>query len=799
MASLIGRQLGGYLIEQEIGRGAMGVVFKARQLSMDRYVALKFLPKRLAQDDKIVARFLREARAAGQLSHPNLVNVHDAGVVDGLHFIAMEFVDGSSVHNVVRNNGPYGEKETLGIALQVASALKAAHAKGILHRDVKPDNFLIDSSGRVRLADLGLAHFQNSEEDNEVTNRGTTVGTPHYMSPEQCSGRALDERSDIYSLGASMYVLATGQTPFEGPCGAAVMVKALTESPRSLKQLNPKLSPSFVALVEKMLHKDPSQRFQSAHEAMDAIERCQKGQYKPVTKAHAKVDDVPLIPLEQAPRYKLLLYGAAAAVLALAAAELIVRGRGQGAPLAARPSASLGANSAGKQQDPASATAASAAQAEPRAVATDSPSPAAKAAANEPPHLPSALTESTVMDERQMAAVKKLSRLKQELAEQVLQDPDAAIARMQDFLNQHPGPRVANIAQDFLAKAKEAKAKKEKLDKDWAEAKGTAEEEALAGHKAKAFHVLRKFVDAHAGTKPASTALGMMLGWVTDLRSEAGKAAAAGNYGRAVEMLALANSKLPDEITGPLQKDLERYTAEQDKSEAAAAREREEATAKTKPTDQPKAAPPEKPEKKDETAAKKEEKTDEAVSAELRKLGWTEVTGNWTQDPKRKTVFSVSGGGALTAPLADACVQATFLNEEQGFVAVYLRYQADTPALKELRTTLAAYSLLLGAGYGVHCAGGSAAIYGDMHPSAVSPGTTKASYAKRPLPLKVQSWPAAPGPHTVSLVAHGDHLEISLDGKTITSYRKLRPEGSAAIIVGGNAKLDSPIVRQVTP
>jgi hypothetical protein len=171
------------------------------------------------------------------------------------------------------------------------------------------------------------------------------------------------------------------------------------------------------------------------------------------------------------------------------------------------------------------------------------------------------------MDEHQMNAVRKLSRLKQELADKVHQDPDAAIARMQEFLIQHPGPRVANIAQEFLAKAKETK---EKLDKDWAAARASAEQEALAGHKAKAFHVLRSFVDAHAGSKQANTALGMMLGWMTDLRSEAGKAAETGHYDRAVEMLTLAGSKLPQEITGPLQKDLERYTAERDNSRAAA-------------------------------------------------------------------------------------------------------------------------------------------------------------------------------------------------------------------------------------
>src|SRR5438045_3768065 len=144
MATLTGRKLGNYLIMEELGRGAMGVVFKARQLSMDRLVALKFLPKKLAQNEKTVQRFLREARAAGQLSHPNIVGVHDAGVMDGVHYIAMEYVSGTTVYKRVKEKGPFSEKETLDIAAQIAEALKLAHSRGILHRDIKPDNFLMD-------------------------------------------------------------------------------------------------------------------------------------------------------------------------------------------------------------------------------------------------------------------------------------------------------------------------------------------------------------------------------------------------------------------------------------------------------------------------------------------------------------------------------------------------------------------------------------------------------------------------------------------------------------------------------
>ena len=267
----------------------MGVVFKARQLSMDRIVAIKFLPKKLAQDERIVARFLREARAAGQLAHPNIVSVHELGLADGLHFIAMEYVDGNSIQKKLKEKGPLSEKETLEIALQIAEALKLAHSRGILHRDIKPDNFLIDSANRVRLADLGLALIQSNPDGGGLTLDGTTLGTPHFMSPEQCSGTGVDARSDLYSLGASMFVMSTGRTPYEGTTATAVMVKVLTEPPLVLKKMRADLSPGFIALIEKMMHSDPAKRFQDAASAAEAIQQCKSGLYKGVAATKSQV------------------------------------------------------------------------------------------------------------------------------------------------------------------------------------------------------------------------------------------------------------------------------------------------------------------------------------------------------------------------------------------------------------------------------------------------------------------------------------------------------------------------------
>src|SRR5262249_22209574 len=162
----------------------------------------------------------------------------------------------------------------LEIAGQIAEALKVAHGKGILHRDIKPDNFLIDSAGRVRLADLGLAQLESAtQQDGGLTQDGTTLGTPHFMAPEQCSGSGTDVRSDLYSLGASMFVMVTGITPYVGTTAAAVMVKVLTEPPQSLKKLRPDVSAGFTALIDKLMQKDPTKRFQTAAEVAEAIQQ----------------------------------------------------------------------------------------------------------------------------------------------------------------------------------------------------------------------------------------------------------------------------------------------------------------------------------------------------------------------------------------------------------------------------------------------------------------------------------------------------------------------------------------------
>lgn len=563
MATLKGRTLGGYLIEEELGRGAMGVVFKAKQLSMDRYVALKFLPNRLAQDEKVVARFLREARAAGQLSHPNIVGVHDAGVMEGLHFIAMEFVDGNSVHKRLDANGPYSEKETLQITGQIAEALKLAHGRGILHRDIKPDNFLIDSEGRVRLADLGLARFQavDGKKEAELTQDGTAMGTPNYMSPEQCAGTALDARSDIYSLGASMFIMATGKSPYEANSGAAVMVKVMTEPPRSIKALNPNLSPGFVALVEKAMAKDPAKRFADAHQIADAIDRCKQGQYRPAfsgqkphgtqTRGNAiKTGPFPptTTPAQSLPpvassKLKPLLIGAGAGVVALIAAILLLKNNGQ---------------QAAQNVVPFKPT--------PGKVDTAVPAVTAPADTKATPPVDVAAVGPEVIKRRE-AALKKLTEFIQEHKQMLPHNPGLVRVHLDDFLKDHAHIKLNLRARTYIEEIEEAEAH---LKKDADTLRESTFQDIKEGHWIHAIIELLNFEKNYAGSEAAVKAHEEALRLSGRLQAAAQSDADAGKFSEALEKLNKSIEKLPPGFDETLSKQVAAIEAQQQKVKAQA-------------------------------------------------------------------------------------------------------------------------------------------------------------------------------------------------------------------------------------
>ncbi|HUU69308.1 MAG TPA: protein kinase [Planctomycetota bacterium] len=269
--------IGGYELVEKLGRGGMGVVYKARQTAMDRIVALKLLKPSLSRNDVFVERFFREARTAAKLNHPHIVLAIDCGFAEGYHFFVMEYVDGPTVAERLKQIGKFSEQEALKIAHDVAKALAHAEQHGIVHRDIKPENIMLTSDGTAKLADLGLARSYTT--DSSVTVEGNTLGTPYFMSPEQARGDTnLDTRSDIYSLGATLFHMVTGRVPFDGETPAVVVSKRLTEPVPSPQQFRPDLSPATNRLIRRMMTKEPERRFQTSQGLLEGIEAAMRGE-----------------------------------------------------------------------------------------------------------------------------------------------------------------------------------------------------------------------------------------------------------------------------------------------------------------------------------------------------------------------------------------------------------------------------------------------------------------------------------------------------------------------------------------
>jgi eukaryotic-like serine/threonine-protein kinase len=260
---------GRYSIERELGRGGMGVVFLARDVALDRPVAIKLLVPALAASQGARARFLREARAAARLAHPHIVPVHAVEEHEDLVFFVMAYVDGETLGERVRRAGPLTSSEALRVTQEVAWALAHAHSNGVIHRDVKPDNILLErASGRALVTDFGIAHMQGG---TNTPDGHRAFGTPHYMSPEQGAGSAGDERSDIYALGVTAFYASSGRLPFEGRTVPALLVQHATVAPPPLLAERPTLPPRFAAAIDRCLDKDPASRWESAEQLARAV------------------------------------------------------------------------------------------------------------------------------------------------------------------------------------------------------------------------------------------------------------------------------------------------------------------------------------------------------------------------------------------------------------------------------------------------------------------------------------------------------------------------------------------------
>ncbi|MHC4597595.1 MAG: serine/threonine protein kinase [Planctomycetota bacterium] len=269
-------QILGYKLVKKLGGGSMGSVYKAKQLSMDRMVAIKLLSPQLARNEKFVTRFMREARAVARLNHINIISGIDVGESNGINYFAMEYVDGPTLISVLESNGALDEKRSLKVTLQIARALEHAHKHNMVHRDIKPDNIMIAKDETAKLCDLGLA--RDVSQSPEASEQGQSLGTPNYISPEQAKGQGdIDIRSDIYSLGASMFHMVTGRPPYQGSA-AVVMTKHISQPIPDPRGLNPEVSKPTVFLLQNMMAKDRSRRYQDPGQVAEDLERVIKGE-----------------------------------------------------------------------------------------------------------------------------------------------------------------------------------------------------------------------------------------------------------------------------------------------------------------------------------------------------------------------------------------------------------------------------------------------------------------------------------------------------------------------------------------
>ena len=269
---------GRYAVIERVGVGGMAEVYRARDELLGREVAVKVLSERLSTDRSFVERFRREAQAAANLNHPNIVSLYDYGSDGATNFIVMEFIDGQSLGELIQQQAPLLPERAAEIAGDVAKALERAHNAGLVHRDIKPNNIMLTSSGQTKVTDFGIVRALGGETDQQMTQTGMVIGTAAYLSPEQAQGNPVDARSDVYSLGCVLYEMLTGTTPFTGDTPLAVAYKHVRETPDPPSSLNPDVPADLDAITMKALAKNPDNRYASATEMRDDLERFTAGQ-----------------------------------------------------------------------------------------------------------------------------------------------------------------------------------------------------------------------------------------------------------------------------------------------------------------------------------------------------------------------------------------------------------------------------------------------------------------------------------------------------------------------------------------
>lgn len=333
-------QIPGYKILGKLGAGAMAVVYKAIQLSLNRTVAIKVLPRRFTENPEYVARFYKEGQAAGKLNHPNIVQAVDVGEAGGYHYFVMEYVKGKTIYDDLSAGKIFSEHDAADIAIQVAKALAHAHSVGLVHRDVKPKNIMITDDGLVKLADMGLAR-ETTDVELAKSEQGRAYGTPYYIAPEQIRGEMdIDGRADIYGLGATLYHMVTGRVPFMADDPSDVMRKHLRAELVPPDHINTRLSAGISEVIEVMMAKDKDKRYSDCEELLEDLEAVSAGEaplrarrrfdvsaLQQLSDGEALEDEEPYYEGNAVTRYKILVigFGAALAVSVLVIVLLLSR------------------------------------------------------------------------------------------------------------------------------------------------------------------------------------------------------------------------------------------------------------------------------------------------------------------------------------------------------------------------------------------------------------------------------------------------------------------------------------------